>query len=288
MFHFFYSLSCKDNFQKVPKHTQQLMQHHYPNNIRPAAESSTVTNRRLESAECKGIVGEMTEMGYNGVFDNIRKSERLEDPTLRGLLASQVYSIQRVPGDGSCFFYTIAMILLGYIENYSRGEPNELVLCTMKCLRSITAYAIYEDPLLLQGKRLYDSKVGDMEFTNGKPDARDYFDYFLKGEYLPCADDPEVGVVQHLPMFANTLFVIYNSNGRRQIDFVCHMTIPNVVYDVVLIRRSGNNHYEPIVFNVGGRWQHRLSVDERFTPQFKNLFQALWDQCPPVRVKIPM
>ena len=285
----------------------QKMQNIYPNNIRLVAQSGIVSNQRLNSIDCQDLLLEMTTAGYNGAYSNgnTRRSERSEDRRLREVLIPQVYSIQSVPGDGSCFFYTIVMILLGYIEDYRKSEPNDLVLASMKCLRSITAYSIFENPDQLVAKVLGDPDVNKMntDVNKMKTDdeavdaralqrddefARKYFDFFLEGESLPYADDPEIALVQSLPMFSNTLIVIYETDMGMQIRFACHMKIPNVLDDIVLIRRTGvhNGHYEPIVFNVHGRWQHRLPIRERFNDHFENLFQALSNQCPSVREKL--
>ena len=228
-------------------------------------------------------------------YANQGPAKRRPDPVLLDLLKDEVYSVQSVPGDGSCFFYTVVMILLGYTREYTTERPNKYVRSSMDRLRSITAHTIYQDPEVLQIQMMDDegnpNTIGNMKKRDGNPtgppDPQTYFDYFLKGENLPYANDPEVGVVQRLPMFNQTLMVIYNDRGsEKQYEFVCHMHIPDVVHDIVLIRRSNDSHYEPIVFYVDGRWEHRLSLDRRFDPDFKPLFRALFDQCPAVREKI--
>ncbi len=177
----------------------------------------------------------------------------------------------------------------------------------MKALRSITAHTIYQDLEVLQLQYVKDytspknkdktkkedpdkylTEVGKMpRMRNGKPDARAYIDYFTKGENLPWADQHEILVIQRLPHFEHTLMVIYQRRRNGGYDFVCSMHIPDVVHDIVLIHRKNENHYEPVVFQVEGRWNHRLPIIRRFDRNFENLFLALYDQCPPVREKIP-
>ena len=245
------------------------------------------------------------ENTYNDLYGNKGPAKRVDDPVLGNLLKTEVYSIQRVPGDGSCFFYTIAMILLGYTEEYTKEESNYFVRSSVDSLRSITAHTIYQNPEVLQLQMIKDiddtknpnkkklteeqllTEVGKMKKRDGRPDPRVYFDYFTVGENLPDAEQPEISVVQRLPMFSQTLMVIYNSRGGgKPYDFVCNMHIPDIVNDIVLIRRSHDSHYEPIVFYIDGRWEHRLSIKRRVDPDFTRLFRALYDQCPEVREKI--
>lgn len=246
----------------------------------------------------------------NDLFENKGPAEQKPDPVLGELLDDEVYSIQIVPGDGSCFYYTITMIVAGYTENYFTEFPNKIVRSTMDCLRSICAHTIYQDLEVLQLQYIEDytppknkdkkkidpeeylTEVGKMaRMSNGKPNPQAYFNYFLKGENLPWANQHEISVVQHLPTFSHTLMLIYQErrNSGKPYVFICSMHIPDVVDDIVLIHRknqSRNEHYEPIVFNVDGRWEHRLSVEKRFDPNFRRLFQAFYDQCPAVREKI--
>lgn len=268
------------------------MENNYINNdpnIRLVARRDIVAIQAANRRDCLNYLLDLLEMNQERAMGTTKFGPFpwRGDSALRDVLSPRLYSIQNVPGDGSCFFYTIVMILLHDTKHYSLGNPSEIVFSAMKCLRAITASTIYESPLLLEFLMANNEYVADMKLDiNGRPDAQAYFDYFLVNKPLPYADNYEVQVVQGLPMFSNTALLVYNSNGL-DMSFVCHgMRIPEEVHAIVLLRRSGDSHYEPVVFNVDGEWQHRLPIYERNNPQYQALFQRIFAQCPGLMEKI--
>jgi len=88
------------------------------------------------------------------VETNREPTPRLRDPALEGILHHDSYSVQAVPGNGDCFFYTIALIVLGKVHHYGLHNPDPVVLKTVNCVRRITATTIYETPDLLDLMRI--------------------------------------------------------------------------------------------------------------------------------------
>jgi hypothetical protein len=201
---------------------------------------------------------------------------------MTGILHPASYSIQQVPGNGDCFFYSIALILLNIVDHCRVENPSPVVVETVHIIRCVTASKIYETPQLIELLKVTDDDVCKMPMDSGKPDAHVYFHHFLTNH--PFADQYEVKVVQELPLFSNTVFVIYNT-AQCGISFVCSMHFPAEIDDIIMLRRNGE-HYEPIVLYVKGNWQHRLPIAQRYTPQYQILFDRISAQCRDFREKV--
>jgi len=208
-------------------------------------------------------------------------SPRRRDEALRSVVHEDLYSVQTIPGNGDCFFYSIALIYLKRVSHYFLEEPDSVVLAAMRFFRRSVATTIHKTPELLEIVRIIDRNVGKMLIDNsGSPNKHDFMKYYL--ETHPYADHYDISVIRKLPMFSDTVFVIYNSNIDNTISFVCDMHIPrNAVY-IALLRRC-QEHYEPIVFYCRGAWTHRLPMDEIQFREFGCLFRLIYKQCPAFR-----
>lgn len=204
------------------------------------------------------------------------------DEVLASFIHEDLYSIQTIPADGDCFFYSIALIYLKQVDHYFLHTPDRMVLATMRFFRRIVATTIYNTPSLLEIVRVIDRNVGGMQTNaSGIPDKKQFLKYYL--ETHPYADHYDISVIRKMPMFSDTIFVIYNSNkDDNTVSFVCDMHIPWNAAHIALLRRH-QEHYEPIVFHCRGAWIHRLPLEAIRYREFRCLFLLIYKQCPVFR-----
>ncbi len=162
--------------------------------------------------------------------------QRRRDDALASIIHEDLYSVQTIPGNGDCFFYSIALIYLKHVDHYSLKAPDMLVYDVMCYFRRVVATTIYSTPSLLEIVRVIDQNVGKMQTNkSGKPNKEELLKYYL--ETHPYADHCDISVIQKLPMFSDTIFVIYNSNDNNIVSFVGDMHILSDAAYIVQQRR---------------------------------------------------
>lgn len=227
------------------------------------------------------------------------------DSTLTELELDVQHRVQQMPTQGDCFYFSLVAILLQVSDDLGgdRDEVDFYLTHTVKAFRMFSARATLNDLDLLQTVLLDEHNeaelreaYGGKELTVSRVQRRPrpflrYFGAVDDRESYPYADATDVANLLQMDVSKHLLFVIFQtkeltkhqSGKAASNQFICQFPgEPSEKLGVVFIRRSGRRvqHYEPILWNIGGKWTHTVSCRLFLTKAFRPLRQALRRSCP--------
>jgi hypothetical protein len=239
-----------------------------------------------------------------------KQPRRGTDTTLADLRLATPHCVQRVPPEGDCFYYSLAAILLQCPQDLGNGrdEVDFYITHVMRALRMFSARTTLADANLLLATILDEDNAEELgEFypeltvaavrSNPAPFLK-HFDAEEERESYPYADATDVANLLSMPVSNHLLFVIFQtreltraqsgraSSSKETNQWVCQFFgDPSEKLGIVFVRRSGRGvqHYEPILWELNGKWTHTIScamfLDDTFLPLRTTVLRA----CPDIR-----
>lgn len=223
-------------------------------------------------------------------------ARRYHDEFLDGLVPRRRYTRQKTPANGDCLYYSLALVMSKNTTHYELDAQTPSSLThLMLCLRKTAALSVYAKPSLLQMRMAINEDPGlrrlPLNPATGLPAVKAFVNYYAGDDgtrsAYPYADAFDINELVRLAFFERVVVVIFNATSLRQTqNWVCDYFVPpqkKRAKGLVILRRSGSvgaEHYEPILWRVGGEWTHVLPLRKRKSSTFAPLFQSMQRQCP--------